>query len=44
MRALSIAAVALFCIASDTQWERAGVTGDMVIRGLIERAPAPSSG
>jgi hypothetical protein len=34
----------LFCIASHTEWERAGITDatvtNMVIRGLIERDPA----
>jgi hypothetical protein len=34
----------LFCIASRTEWERAGITGATVtvavIRGLIQRDPA----
>jgi hypothetical protein len=34
----------LFCIASKTEWERAGITGPtvtaMVIKGLIGREPA----
>jgi hypothetical protein len=33
--------ILLFCVASATEWERAGVTGAtvtaMVVRGLIER-------
>jgi hypothetical protein len=33
--------VLLFCVASDTEWERAGITGAtvtaMIVRGLIER-------
>jgi hypothetical protein len=33
--------VLLFCVASETEWARAGVTGAtataMVVRGLIER-------
>ena len=33
--------VLLFCVASDTEWARAGVTGAtataMVVRGLVER-------
>jgi hypothetical protein len=36
--------ILLFCIASKTKWERAGITGAtvtaMVIRGLIERDAA----
>jgi hypothetical protein len=36
--------VALFCVASGTEWARAGVTGAtataMVVRGLIERDSA----
>jgi hypothetical protein len=36
--------ILLFCIASKTEWERAGITGAevtaMVIRGLIGRDPA----
>ena len=35
--------VLLFCVASGTDWERAGITGTMVtatvIRGLIAREP-----
>ena len=35
--------VLLFCVASRTDWERAGITGTMVtatvIRGLIAREP-----
>jgi hypothetical protein len=35
--------VLLFCVASDTDWERAGITGAMVtamvIKGLIGRDP-----
>ena len=31
----------LFCIASETDWQRAGITGDtvttMLVKGLIER-------
>jgi hypothetical protein len=33
--------VLLFCVASGTEWEHAGITGDtvtgMVVKGLIER-------
>jgi hypothetical protein len=33
--------ILLFCVASATEWERAGVTGStvtvMIVRGLIER-------
>jgi hypothetical protein len=33
--------ILLFCVASDTDWEHAGITGatvtTMVVRGLIER-------
>jgi hypothetical protein len=33
--------ILLFCVASDTDWEHAGITGAtvtaMVIRGLVER-------
>jgi hypothetical protein len=33
--------VLLFCVASGTEWERAGVTGAtvtaMIVRGLVER-------
>jgi hypothetical protein len=33
--------VLLFCVASGTEWERAGITGPgvtaMVVKGLIER-------
>jgi hypothetical protein len=36
--------VPLFCVASDTEWERAGITGAtvtaMIVRGLIERDAA----
>jgi hypothetical protein len=36
--------VLLFCVASDTDWEHAGVTGTtvtaMIVRGLIQRDPA----
>ena len=40
--ALTIAErILLFCVASGTEWERAGITGAnitaMVVRGLIER-------
>jgi hypothetical protein len=35
--------VLLFCVASGTDWERAGITGPMVtamiVRGLIQRSP-----
>lgn len=35
--------ILLFCVASNTDWERAGITGTlvtaMVIRGLIGRDP-----
>jgi hypothetical protein len=35
--------ILLFCVASDTEWERAGVTGatvtSMIVRGLIQRDP-----
>jgi hypothetical protein len=35
--------VLLFCVASNTEWERAGITGalvtSMVIKGLIAREP-----
>jgi hypothetical protein len=35
--------VLLFCVASGTDWERAGITGSMVtamiVRGLIQRGP-----
>ena len=34
----------LFCVASDTDWEHAGITGTtvtaMIVRGLIQRDPA----
>jgi hypothetical protein len=36
--------VLLFCVASDTDWERAGITGArvraMIVRGLVQRDPA----
>jgi hypothetical protein len=36
--------VLLFCVASGTEWERAGITGSAVtsaiVRGLIQRDPA----
>jgi hypothetical protein len=36
--------VLLFCVASGTEWERAGVTGPEVtaaiVRGLVQRDPA----
>ena len=36
--------ILLFCVASGTEWERAGITGPtvtaMVIKSLIERAAA----
>ena len=36
--------VLLFCVASDTDWEHAGITGmtvtAMIVRGLIQRDPA----
>jgi hypothetical protein len=36
--------ILLFCIASGTDWERAGITGstvtNMIVRGLIRRDPA----
>ena len=36
--------VLLFCVASDTDWEHAGITGTtvtaMIVRGLIQRDPA----
>jgi hypothetical protein len=36
--------VLLFCVASDTEWERAGITGAtvtaMIVRGLIEQDAA----
>jgi hypothetical protein len=36
--------VLLFCVASATEWERAGVTGAtvtaMIVRGLVERDTA----
>jgi hypothetical protein len=36
--------ILLFCIASGTDWERAGITGstvtNMIVRGLIQRDPA----
>ena len=43
--ALSISErVLLFCVASDTDWEHAGITGmtvtTMIVRGLIQRDPA----
>jgi hypothetical protein len=35
--------ILLFCVASDTEWQRAGVTGatvtSMIVRGLIQRDP-----
>jgi hypothetical protein len=35
--------VLLFCIASGTEWERAGITGAvvtfMIVRGLVQRDP-----
>jgi hypothetical protein len=35
--------VLLFCVASETEWERAGVTrsavASMIVRGLIQRDP-----
>jgi hypothetical protein len=35
--------VLLFCLASETEWERAGVTRSvvtsMIVRGLIQRDP-----
>jgi hypothetical protein len=35
--------VLLFCVASGTEWERAGITGAVVtsvlVRGLIQRDP-----
>jgi hypothetical protein len=35
--------VLLFCVASETEWERAGITGAVVtsaiVRGLIQRDP-----
>jgi hypothetical protein len=35
--------VLLFCIASETEWKRAGVTrstvASMIVRGLIQRDP-----
>ena len=35
--------VLLFCVASGTEWERAGVTGStvtaMIVRGLLQRDP-----
>jgi hypothetical protein len=36
--------VLLFCVASETEWERAGVTrsvvASLIVRGLIQRDPA----
>ena len=36
--------VLLFCVASDTDWEHAGITGTtvtaMIVKGLIQRDPA----
>ena len=36
--------ILLFCIASDTDWQKATVTGEtvtvMVVKGLVERGPA----
>ena len=36
--------ILLFCVASDTDWEHAGITGTtvtaMIVRGLIQRDPA----
>ena len=36
--------VLLFCVASDTDWEHAGITGArvtaMIVRGLVQRDPA----
>jgi hypothetical protein len=36
----------LFCLASGTDWERAGVTHTtpqhLLLRGLIDRAPTPA--
>jgi hypothetical protein len=36
--------VLLFCVASETEWERSGVTvatvTKMIVRGLIQRDPA----
>jgi hypothetical protein len=35
--------VLLFCVASNTEWERAGITGTVVtaaiVRGLVQRDP-----
>jgi hypothetical protein len=35
--------VLLFCVASGTEWERAGITGPVVtsaiVRGLVQRDP-----
>ena len=35
--------VLLFCVASGTEWERAGITGAvitfMIVRGLVQRDP-----
>jgi hypothetical protein len=35
--------ILLFCVASGTEWERAGITGstvtNMIVRGLIQRDP-----
>ena len=44
-RALSIPErILLFCVASDTEWEHAGITGTtvtaMIVRGLVQRDPA----
>jgi hypothetical protein len=37
--------ILLFCIASGTDWQKAGVTGEtvtvMVVKGLVERDVAP---
>ena len=36
--------ILLFCVASDTDWEHAGITGTtvtaMIVRGFIQRDPA----
>jgi hypothetical protein len=38
--------IVLFCLASGTEWERAGVTHataqQMLVRGLIDRDPGPA--
>ena len=40
--------VLLFCVASDTDWEHAGITGTtvtaMIVRGFIQRDSAGGSG